>query len=728
MEKLKVEFQFCYGIKKLEYEFVFSNRAYAIYAPNGVMKSSFAKTFMDIAEGRNTQDLAFPNRKTKRDIKLDDDKDIASDSIFVVEHYNETYESDKITTLLAKKSLKKEYDEIHKSIDKIKNEFYKKLKVLSGLQPNKIENEILSVFDEKDIFEVLQKLRDTIIKEHSDGLENIEYKKIFTPDALKFIEENKEEIEEYIKRYEELIEKSKYLKKDFNIHHIETVTKQLGSNHFFKAGHSVNLSDGSEKKEYNSDKSLQELIKKEKEQVLSDPKLKSKFEAIDKKLSNAKLREFRDYLLDYKEILPLLSNINKFAQNLWVAYFSKEKDTFNQLIDEYKVGENRIKKLVENAKKEQTDWEVAIEIFNNRFVHLPFYLRINNKDDVILKGEVPVVNFVFKDGEDEKVYSDKNQLLRLLSTGEQRALYILNIIFEIEARRKLDQEHLLIIDDIADSFDYKNKYAIIDYLRYISELENFYMIILTHNFDFFRTINGRGITANRKQCLFAIKSDEGIELQQAQYLKNPFTNVFKHHLNDNKKLIASIPFIRNIIEYTKEEDDQDYLKLTSLLHIKDDTNSISLDNLKDIFTSVIPDLNFPNENLDIKVIDLIFQTADSCLSMSEGINLEHKIVLSIAIRLKAEQFIIEQINDDEFIKSINRNQTWKLLKKFEEIFNNEKEVLEILKRINLITPENIHINSFMYEPIIDMGDGELKKLYTDTKKLNEYMIEENRNA
>ena len=723
MEKLKVEFKFCYGIKQLEYEFIFHNRIFGIYAPNGVMKSSFAKTFKDISEGKKTQDLAFSERATNRNVKIDGNV-ISSDTIFVIEHYNETYESDKITTLLAKKSLKKEYDEIHKSIDKIKKEFYKKLKILSGLQPNKIENEILSIFYEKDIFVILQKLRDIINKEHPNGLENIEYKKIFMPEALKFIKENKKNIAEYIKRYDELIEKSKYLKKDFNIHNIETVTKQLGSNHFFEAGHSVNLSDGSEKKEYNSDESLQKLIQEEKEKVLSDPELKSKFEAINKKLSNAKLREFRDYLLDHKEILPLLSDINKFAQDLWIAYFVKEKDIFNQLIDEYKVGENRIKELVENAKKEKTDWEASIEIFNNRFIHLPFYLRVSNKEDVILKGEVPVIDFVFKDGENERVYNDKTQLLRVLSTGEQRALYILNIIFEIEARKKLDQEHLLIIDDIADSFDYKNKYAIIDYLKYIVDLDNFYMIILTHNFDFFRTINGRGITANREQCLFAAKSPNGIELQQAQYLKNPFTKVFKHYLNDSKKLIASIPFIRNIIEYTKEENDQDYLKLTSLLHIKGDTEYITLNDLKSIFTSVISDINFPNENLDRKVIDLIFQTADLCLSVSEGINLEHKIVLSIAIRLKAELFMIEKINNDEFVNSISSNQTWELLKRFEEIFNNEKKVLEVLKRVNLITPENIHINSFMYEPIIDMGDGELKKLYEDVNKLNEYMIEE----
>ncbi len=686
------------------------------------MKTSFTKTFIDIVNGLESKDLAFPDRETIRSINIDG-KDIDSENIFVIEHYNDNYESDKISTLLVNKTLKKEYDIIHKSIDKIKKDFEKKLKEKSGLATKDISNEIERVF-RRDFFDVLIELKDEINQGEFNELENISYKKIFIPEVLKFLEDNKDDIEEYIKRYDELIDKSPYLKKDFNFYNIETVTKQLGNNHFFNAGHSVNLFDGSSKNEFDSDESLKKLIEEEKKKVLTDPDLQSKFNSIDKKLSNAKLREFRDYLLNHQEILPRLIDLDRFAKDLWIAYFIAEKKIYMELVDKYEEGKEKINELVETAKQEQTDWENAIEIFNNRFVHLPFNLKIKNKDDVILKGEVPSVEFIFKDGSEQKSYTDKKELLRILSTGEQRALYILNIIFEIEARRKLDQDNLLIIDDIADSFDYKNKYAIIDYLRYIVDLDRFYMIILTHNFDFFRTIHSRGITSNRKQCLFAVKSNDGIKLEQAQYLKNPFVKVFKDHLNDSKKLIASIPFIRNIIEYTKSDEDEEYLKLTSLLHLKEDSSSIKLGDLKNIFENTIPTLKFPEDNLDKKVIDLIFETAEDCLNASESINLENKIVLSIAIRLRAEQFMINKIEYDDFIKSITSNQTWELLKKFEEIYNNEKKILDILKRVNLITPENIHINSFMYEPIIDMGDGELKKLYEDTKRLEEYMLGE----
>jgi hypothetical protein len=41
----------------------------------------------------------------------------------------------------------------------------------------------------------------------------------------------------------------------------------------------------------------------------------------------------------------------------------------------------------------------------------------------------------------------------------------------------------------------------------------------------------------------------------------------------------------------------------------------------------------------------------------------------------------------------------------------------VLDRVALMTPENIHLNSFMYEPIIDMGEGPLRTLYKDIKAL-----------
>jgi hypothetical protein len=42
-----------------------------------------------------------------------------------------------------------------------------------------------------------------------------------------------------------------------------------------------------------------------------------------------------------------------------------------------------------------------------------------------------------------------------------------------------------------------------------------------------------------------------------------------------------------------------------------------------------------------------------------------------------------------------------------------------MKEVFLMTPENIHLNSFMYEPILDMSDWHLKELYKKVKALND---------
>jgi hypothetical protein len=57
------------------------------------------------------------------------------------------------------------------------------------------------------------------------------------------------------------------------------------------------------------------------------------------------------------------------------------------------------------------------------------------------------------------------------------------------------------------------------------------------------------------------------------------------------------------------------------------------------------------------------------------------------------------------------------LKKFKEIPGGDINQIETIKRVILMTPENIHLNSFMYEPILDMSDDHLKKLYEDVLTL-----------
>ena len=117
------------------------------------------------------------------------------------------------------------------------------------------------------------------------------------------------------------------------------------------------------------------------------------------------------------------------------------------------------------------------------------------------------------------------------------------------------------------------------------------------------------------------------------------------------------------------------------------------------------------------VIALIKDEANKCLAAPEGINFENKVVLSIATRLAAEQFMLGKLQKAAGIATIESNQTSRLLKEYRRVFPADQVAIGVLWRVALMTPENIHLNSFMYEPILDMSDDHLRKLYADVLAL-----------
>ena len=727
MKKLNINLENCYGIKKLEYEFKFNDKnTYIIYAPNGTMKTSFAKTFKDYSKNETPKDLIFRDKETLFEILDETLEPISPESIFVIEPYNATYESDKISTLLVNKELKKEYDEIYIDIDRKKELIIKELKQLSGLKKN--IDEIFSydvVSDNNSFYIALLRLEDEILNNADDSLKTVNYSILFNEKVQQFLETKdfKEKLENYINIYDRLISNSTFFSRgNFDHYNATNVEKSLKTNRFFLANHSVYINQEGEKKEIKSDEELAEAINIEKSKILENDDLKKAFSIIDNAIQkNKELVEFRHYLLERQDLLPKFNNLKKLKQDIWIAYLSSIKETYKNTTEKYRENRDRLKEIAEAAENESTKWQAIINIFNERFF-VPFNVKIKNKTDAIVGKSVPTIKFDFKDYyEDTNIISiEKDTLLNVLSQGEKRALYILNIIFEIEARKELKQPSVLIIDDIADSFDYKNKYAIIEYLKEITTSNNFYQLILTHNFDFYRTTYGRlGIPrANRLQ---SIKTKDGINLIETKYQKDVFKTWIKNLSSGNiEQVIALIPFIRNIAEYTLGENSKEYTILTSLLHVKKETKNITVEQFINIIKNIVDETIIPEIRIDLSstILEELYQAADE-IENSEGetLELEQKIVLSIAIRLKTEEFMIQEINNEESIAQIQKNQTQKLIEMFQELFSDKKEVLKILRRVNLMTPENIHLNSLMYEPILDMSNEHLKQLYSDVKNL-----------
>lgn len=448
---------------------------------------------------------------------------------------------------------------------------------------------------------------------------------------------------------------------------------------------------------------------------MKDKKLRDSFDAVAKQLQrNAELREFCQYLQDNEPFLSKMNNLAKFKEDTLKSFIKSNDALYLDLMAKYDAAAKRTKEIEEEARKQRTQWDEVIAIFNDRFF-VPFELVAKNRIEVMLGGDAIMdLGFTYKDGKDS-VEIEKPELLQVLSTGERKALYVLNVIFEVQRRSEAKLETLVVVDDIADSFDYNNKYAIIQYLKDISENGLFKLIIMTHNFDFFRTIESRFVSYS--SCLMASKNATGISLVQAVGIRNVFANDWKKHFfDDSKKKIASIPFLRNLVEMTTGETDPNYQLLTSMLHWKADTGKLTIGQLDAIYNAMCK-TNSTSKDAAKLVCDLIKAEAEACLTAAAALNLENKIVLAIATRMAAERFMIDKIKDDKFVAQITSNQTQEQIKKFKEKCPDDAAAIKILDRVALMTPENIHVNSFMYEPIVDMSDEHLKKRYTNVKTL-----------
>ncbi|OAX87997.1 hypothetical protein A7D16_13475 [Xanthomonas nasturtii] len=716
--RLSVDLKNCYGISELVHEFDFTNsNGYAIYAPNGFMKTSFSKAFDDFSKGRETKDLIFPDRASNKLIKDAAGTDIAADSVFVVEPYNVDFASENTSLLLVNSEVKQKYDYALKEIADKQSALVLKLKQLSGLTGRAItvETEILKCFGKKSLAELVDSLEEQVNAGTPSQLSSVVYSEVFNDKTVGLLDSGsiKHQLEEYIQQYNELVSNSDVLSKQFNHYSASTVNKQLKDNGFFEAKHTVNLRTKDGMKEVTTADQLAEKIEEERKKILTDKDLATKFDAIDKKIQNTELRKFRDYLFDNQHILPYLKDFKKLQKELWIAYLVDQKDLYSQFLEAYRTSKVTIEEAVEQAKSERTEWEAVVDSFNKRF-SVPFKMIVANQDDVILKGSQPSISFKFRDGDGEGDVA-RESLLKVLSQGERRSLYILNILFEIETRRKKGAVTILVIDDIADSFDYKNKYAIIEYLKDIFNSGKFMCFFLSHNFDFYRSISGR-LSLDWSCKLHATKTGRKLKLVQEKYQNNPF-DYWKRNITTPAYCISAIPFVRNLAEFCGHKDE--FLKLTSLLHVKGDTDTLTLDELCSIYKKILADKQQLTLTPPAKfVIDVIHEEAESVLNQQEeAIELEGKIVLSIAIRLLAERHMIRTINNAVFIEAIKKNQTIELLQEYKRLGLGRLEDVSVLEQVNLMTPENIHLNSFMYEPILDLGIAHLKTLYVEVKLL-----------
>lgn len=733
MNKLNIELTNCFGIDSLNHEFDFGKgNTFSIYARNGLMKTSFAKTFQLIQQGKkeNISDAIFGEPGSA--IVQIDGQDIEKKQVFVVKSYESSYESD-ISSLLIKGDIQTQL----KDVFKVRTKLLKALEKDSGLKIKRtslgktvyeLEPTIVKDFDfnEKDI---LSNLMELASYEPEIECSDIPYSVIFDDTVLKKIKDTKfqEGIRDFITSSDEIYSSFEYLEKgNLTLPKLKDLKKSLVKDAFFVKQNKVILSG---QDAITNSEALEQHISNIETKIQQTPAYK----AIENLLNDSKGIVLKDIIETNPEIIGFLAldKLQTLKKCLWGSYIRHNSILFEELCDKY----NDFSEAIDALEIDDTPWKKALDIFNQRFT-VPFMMNVVNLKGAIIGESVPQVEFSFKKGDTVKTI-DRSKLEKLdtLSQGEKRALYLLNIIFDIEQIKNTGEETLLVIDDIADSFDYKNKYAIIEYLYELAQVSNIYMLILTHNFDFYRTVASR-LSVNRSNRLIADYSNDVLKLEVEYYQDKPFKN-WKNNPKE-KDIFALLPFVRNLIEYGVDQNishtGEDFLFLTSLLHEKQDSRRITFGDIEPLYKHYAGVTQFDaSVGTDVVVLSKLYSVCDDITTFDT--KLENKIVLSIGIRHKAEEYIIQQIHNYtgqlswrknkqnyrgtnvEFMNFVqnNGNQTRELFNGYKQFGDADK--IKILNEVNIMTPEHIHVNSFMYELILDMDIVELHRLYHTIKNL-----------
>lgn len=735
MQTISLDLENCFGIQKMHQTLRFNDsNVLMIYARNGLMKTSFTKTIKKIQEGKNTEicDVIFGDDGTSN--ILIDGREATADDFFVINSFESAYESD-ITPLLVRGTIKEHLRDILKQRDK----FLKYLAEKSGLKVKKtlggktiyeLENAIIDDFgfEERSILINLEALANY---ESTCAFANITYATIFETSVMAKIKSAsfQERIADFVANVNRIYDSFAYMKQgEFTLPKLRNIRKALEKEKFFVNENKIMLT-GIES--INSLDELKNRINEVETEIRKIPALAE----IENMLSDAKGSLLLDEIELHPEIVEYLAveRLDELKKILWLSYIESAADLFDELRRKYSILSNEI----DNIEIDDTPWKNALTIFEKRFF-VPYQMNIENLRGAIIGESVPHVMFTFTKGNRTRQIT-RRQLdeVDTLSQGEKRALYLLNIIFDIEQVKNTGMSKIFIIDDIADSFDYKNKYAIIEYLYELSQNDQFYLIILSHNFDFYRTVASR-LPVKRTNRLFAEISNNQVVFTQEFYQNNPF-EYWKSNLC-KKNVLAMIPFVRNLIEYGRDDNvsqaQSDYLFLTSLLHKKEETSNITFSQLLDIYSHYLGVNGFEGDiDLSQGVVDELLLICDSITPAD--VFLENKVILAVGIRHLSEKFMISKIrnctltltwkarktnkvgNSQQFMNDLAsmKNQTREIYNVFCQIGNTLE--ISIFNEVNIMTPENIHLNSFMYEPILDMDIDALLDLYVRVKNLVE---------
>lgn len=361
---------------------------------------------------------------------------------------------------------------------------------------------------------------------------------------------------------------------------------------------------------------------------------------------------------------------------------------------------------------------------------------ITKKPEIIEEDVIYIEEIIKKSmGKDLQIVRDKNHNLRILleenefinkarnelplSAGEQN---FLSLTFEF-LKAKNSEEKIVIIDDPISSFDsiYKNKIV----FSLVRMLTNKNRIILTHNLDLVRLLNGQ-----YKNCfnLYIMENSNGasshgfIPLNEKEKdmlidlnkLLNMFrSEIFSHIQNKKAFLLSMIPFMRGYAHIVNNK--VSYEKLTQVMH----GYTTGCVDIAEVYKALFGEeaSSYFSEPYVISVQDILDFNIDTTDILDNCLPLLHKTLKHtftyLSLRLLVEKTLVEKY-------SINTDKAQQLGDIIVAAFPNSNDINQIKNRVDLTSKKTL-LNEFnhfegnlsIFQPAIDITDTALGYEKTD---------------
>lgn len=745
MKRIQIEIKNGYGIVDFNHTFEYEDgkngsycHFYGLYAQNGTMKSSFAKTLSNYSKEEAVADEIYQVSGSCTVSGIDPENILSYPS-----YDGRVYLSDNAAYLVANQEAKDVYAKASKDVIEAFNKLKSKV---SGVTKTKDDNSEVVIEDYYRRFvskeqvnsvtlpAVITLLRASLpeIKQGKIQFCDISLNVFNSSNFKKFITNKKYRnfFGSLVKAYDEMCASPTYFRGGFDSSSAHKLIKALDKSNYFSAKHEVVLRDNEDRttKNINNKEELENYLKTDFDRIIERyPDLKPALNQLIADFSVGTNGEARRIIEDKsrRDILLFMGDEDRFYKNMWFGYLSGCIEEIENLLKVHDGSKSKIEEALEKADDADTEWQDVKDVFNDRFSSLPYRIDIVNKKDTIVEDLVPpVFEFKFRNPRNPsmpyKEHPDNSGQLsmlgRVLSNGERKALYLLNIIFDVKKKLKDGVDTLLILDDIVESFDYRNKYAFFEYLQELaSQNSQLYIISLTHNFDFFRLVYEKLYPKNEKQFRLVI-SDENNNLS-AEEMFDPrvFGNYKKDAATDKSAWVTMIPFARNIVEFQHGKSHDDYKKLTRALHTLD--NEVTIGHIQQYLQTIVKVADTPfDKSLNIHEA-IIMHAKEVAAATSDGFSLKDNLVLAIGTRLCIERYIISKISEEDYRNAVSkeRDLTRKLLILYSNNCSdpNKQIYLKMFNKAAAIVDGTIHINSFMYEPLVDVGTWEMKKMFNE---------------